>query len=209
MSSASGKEQSKADAFGKDKASGYIRKVRGDRMIFFAHGMCPHQRKCRYNNRGMSLIEIIIALAMAAIFASSVVLYLGHLRAANTNKAAEQINTALNKLQVQTMSKAATPYLYIYQLSDGCYMKVLNANLTTFDSSNLDDKGTKLGNNSIAVYMDDSETGTKVEGNKFIKIVYTKASNFGSGTNVSKVVVKGSSTKNIRLIKETGKHFIE
>jgi type II secretory pathway pseudopilin PulG len=155
----------------------------------------------------MSLIEIIIVMAMIIILASTTVLYLGHLRAANTNKAAEEVNSALSKLQVQTMSKATTPYLYIYHLSDGYYMKVLNTNLTSFSGS-LDDKGTKLGNSSMDIYID-STAGTKVDGSHFIKIVYTKASSFGSETNVSRVVIQGGTTKNIRLIKDTGRHFIE
>lgn len=160
------------------------------------------------NQKGMSLIEIIIVFAMIGILASTAVLYMGHLRAANTKKAAELVNTALNKLQVRTMSKANTPYLYIYHLSDGCYMKVIEEKLTSFDSARMDSNGTKLGSDSIAIYMD-SETGTQVNGNDFIRIVYTKASGFGDDTTVSKIVMKGSSTCQIKLMKETGKHVME
>ncbi len=69
---------------------------------------------------------------------------IGHLRYADTEKAVKAVDSSLDKLQVQTMSKADTPYLYIYHLSDGCYMKIMNDDVTSFDSSKFDKKGVKL-----------------------------------------------------------------
>lgn len=179
--------------------------------VWLIRGKRQHSRWDRgfcHNQKGMTMMEIIIVIGMIGILAGGSVLYLGHVRAANTKKAAEVVDTALNKLQVRTMSKAGTPYLYIYHLSDGCYMKVLEEKLTSFDNTKLDTDSTKLGSDSISVYMD-SETGTQVSGDNFIRIVYTKASGFGNDTTVSAIVLKGNTTVTIRLRKDTGKHVIE
>ena len=106
------------------------------------------------NQKGVTLVEIILVIAIIGILASTSVMLIGHLRYADTKKAVKTVDSSLDKLQVQTMSKADTPYLYIYHLSDGCYMKIMNDDVTSFDSSKFDKKGVKLSNNRVDIYME-------------------------------------------------------
>ena len=161
------------------------------------------------DKKGFTLIEMILVIAILIIFASTTVLYMGHLRDINVKRAAEQIDTALDKLQVRAMSKAKTPYMYIYRLDDGCYMKVLNEEITLFDSSKFDKNGTKVGAAAIKVYQNDETAANEITGQKFITIAYNKSSDFSDKTNVSTIIFKGNSRHEIRLIKDTGKHILE
>ncbi len=168
------------------------------------------------NQKGMSLIEIIIVIALVGILAGTSVTLIGHVHYANTKKTVESMDSALDKLQVNSMSKQDKTYLYIYKLSDGYYMKQLTDVITTFDGTKFDSNGTKLSGNSTQVYLE-SESGTLVDGNVFIRISYKKSGVFdketitGStelGTNVDKIVVKGNGTYTITLVGATGKHPI-
>lgn len=167
------------------------------------------------NQKGFSLIEIIIAIALVGILAGVSVSMINHVHYANTKKTVEAVDSALDKQQANTMSKVDKPYMYIYKLSDGYYMKELTEELTAFDSTKLDNNGTKISGNGTQIYFE-SESGTLLSGTKFIRICYKKSGIFnkdalGDGTkatNVDKIVVKGTGTYTITLVEATGKHPI-
>ncbi len=167
------------------------------------------------NQKGMTLVEIILVIAVIGILAGTSVSMIGHVHYANTKKAAEAVGTALDKQQAVTMSKEGKPYLYIYKLGAGYYMKQLGECLTSFDGTKLDANGTKLSGNGTEIYLE-SETGTLLAGTNFIRIRYKKSGVFDKelasdgveNTNVEKIVIKGTGTYTITLVEETGKHPI-
>lgn len=68
---------------------------------------------------GITLVEIIIVIAIIGILASTSVMMIGHLHYANTQKVVRTLDASLDALQVRTMSKAGSSYLYIYKLDNG------------------------------------------------------------------------------------------
>lgn len=163
--------------------------------------------KHRMNQKGMTLVEVVIVLGIVGILAGSSIAFFGHIRYANTKKAAEKIDSALDKLQVQTISKTGIPYLYIYQLADGYYMKVLQEELTTFDGAKLTDDATKLCNQDTVISIT-TPAGTKaVSGTEYAKVAYTKSAFFA--TDITSIQIQGNVDFRIKLVKETGKHFVE
>ena len=68
---------------------------------------------------GITLVEIIIVIAIIGILASTSVMMIGHLHYANTQKVVRTLDSSLDALQVRTMSKAGSSYLYIPILQAG------------------------------------------------------------------------------------------
>ena len=166
------------------------------------------------NQRGMSLVEIIIVIAVAGILTGTSVMMFGHIRYANTQKVVETVDTALTRLRASTMSQEGRRYLYIYRLPDGCYMKLLDDGTVTQvgQSGGLDDDGTKLCGSNTEIFRSD---GTLIEDDEFIRVVYTKRGLFGTGAgsvpgiNTDSIEIRGSGTYTIHLVRETGRHYIE
>ncbi len=170
------------------------------------------KKKWIHDHSGMSLVEIIIVIAMIAILAGSSYIMFNNVRATNLKDTVETIDSRLDKLQMETMSKSGNPFLYIYKLSDGYYMKILKEKLTSFDSTKLDTNGTKVAGNDVKIYQDSEVTSNLVnDGGRFIRIAYSKSMAFSyadSDTNVNSIVIKGISSYEIKLMKETGKHIV-
>lgn len=169
-------------------------------------------KKWIHDHRGMSLVEIIIVIAIIGIMAGSSFVMINNVKAANLKDTVETIDTSLNKLQMQTMSKAGNPFLYIYKLGDGYYLKILYEKLDVFDGSKLDADGTKVATNAVKIYMDAEAPDKLVEdGGRFIRIAYRKSMEFSytdNDTNVNSIVVTGISAYEIKLMSETGKHIV-
>lgn len=161
----------------------------------------------RLNQKGMTLIEIVLVIGIIGILAGSSIALFGHIRYANTKKAAETIDTALDKLQVRTMSKAGVPYLYIYQLDDGYYMKILQEELTAFDAAKFTRDAVKLCNKDTVISVTTPAGTRAVSGMDYAGIAYTKSAAFD--TDISSIEVQGTMTFRIKLVKDTGKHFVE
>lgn len=168
----------------------------------------------KLNNKGMSLVEIIIIIAIIGILAVASLSLAGNIRYANTQKAVENIGDKMDSLQVTTMSKSQKQYLYIYRVGGDYYAKTTTDCLSSFDNKVLDDKGTKLSNSAlnISYVPHNGEDEVTVGPSNFIRICYKRSGGFSysaSGTTCDKIYVKGSRTYTITLAEETGKHFIE
>lgn len=161
----------------------------------------------RNNQKGMTLVEIIIVIALIGILAGSSVVLIGHIGYANTKKTVESIDVSLDKLQSTAMSKKEKQYLYIYKRDDGYYMKQLSEKLDVLDSTKLDGNGTKISGKDTEIHID-SPSGTIVESDTIIRIKYTRSGVFDTDTNVNGIVIEGKGSYTITLVKETGKHPI-
>lgn len=173
--------------------------------------------RLRDNQKGMSLVEIIIVIAMIGILAGTSISMLSYIMLGNTQKAAKTISTAIEKQQANTMSKAGVPYLYIYKLSDGYYMKtIMDVEIADSSDANfamLDDSGTKLAGPNVTISKvdpsDATGTETVITETDFIRVVYKKSGVFDSKTNVSRIIIDGTGSYTITLIEATGKHILE
>lgn len=175
----------------------------------------------RKNQRGFSLIETIIVIAMIAVLAGSSIAMVGHIRYANTKKVAEEVDNALSRLRLDTISLDDPQYLYIYQIkNDGYYMVQKNEYIATPNvgpAGNLDGNAMRLCGNNVKFYKVKDNTSDLIEENEVICITYKKNGVFRvedeslniHGTNADHITIDGTGTYTICLDYETGKHYFE
>ncbi len=170
------------------------------------------------NNKGMSLIEIIIVIAILAILTTGALGGMNYIRYGNAKSCAYEINAALDKVRMEAMSKAEKPYLYIYQFNGSYYMMQSTA---VASASLLNASGTRLGNQQLILSYETthpaSEDISRYEDGKYMAISFDKTKG-GISTNPSdscyykKILIKdsdGTVRYTITLIRATGKHYVE
>ncbi len=183
----------------------------------------------KLNQRGFTLVEMIITIAIMAIIATVTVGATGYINSGKTKKASNKLNSKLTFIQTETMTKKGDTNLYIYKKSDGIYICTVNASSGDFTSrTELD---TYLGSHDIESKLCDSKvtlTGETTGGaaatplelneNNMLKIGYSKStgaftySNNGSTSAAefyNRIEMSGKQTFHIRMIQATGKHYIE
>lgn len=163
----------------------------------------------RDNNKGFSMVELIITVAIMAILTGSFVSAAGYLKYANAKAGAKKINTELSELRIDSMSKMNTPYMYLYNIGGSTYMKVVSGKDAdkAIENGLLDTNTTKLGNSQIEVFCD----GTKITEGTPTKIYMDKSTGaFISCPKEIKVAsIDGHNTYVIKLVKSTGRHYME
>lgn len=163
----------------------------------------------RKNNKGFSLVEMIVTIAIIAILAGVSFSLLGHLKHANTEKTVQTVSMVLGKLQARTMSKSTKAYLYIYKISGSYYCTVSTTNCTSFDASVMKADGNPLGSGMNIYGVDSTGNKTLIENNGYIKVAYRRSGAFDtSNTNYAAINIAGNYSSTIKLIAETGKYIV-
>ena len=93
------------------------------------------RRRTLRDHNGITLVEIIIVLAILGILTTTVVGILGHLHYADTQKVVKTLDSSLDALQVKTMSKTGSSYMYVYKSGNNYYMRITSSNLERCDKS--------------------------------------------------------------------------
>ena len=159
-------------------------------------------------DKGVSLIEMIIVIAIITLASSVTISLIGQLSFARTQKAAKTINITLDKLRMETMSKGISYKMYLYLVDGDLYMKILKDGDTITLTK---DSGEKL---SVDCQVRCKREGTVEEVleegvGKYIAFSFSKSS--GAFTSNYEWVSISNAKHNSKLhfIKETGKHWIE
>jgi prepilin-type N-terminal cleavage/methylation domain-containing protein len=163
--------------------------------------------------KGFSMIEMIIVIAIMGIFTALATIGFGYLKSGNVKAAAKTIDSNLTKLKLDTMSKDKKPYMCIYKVGSDTYMLCTTDTSLKLNASN----GQKIGNGNVEIVAN----GEKLSGSKKIYVAFTKGSgsfaeNFEKNPTVVKnpdstIVVKSQKGTSyvIHMIRDTGKHYIE
>ncbi len=171
------------------------------------------------DNRGFTLIELIISIAIVAMLLGGVAMSMDLLVLADTKSCAEKINVTLSQLRLETMSKGSMNHYMIIEWndSDSCYY--LNAVTSTIplDETNwkteaVTIKAKKIANSKITISYTDQLDGSNIriiDASNPCKIV-----NFQTGSGAFKsswrqiIVASRADTLTVCMVLKSGKHYI-
>lgn len=155
------------------------------------------------NNRGFSLVELIVVVAIGAILIGASILSIASISGTAAKQCARNIESILNKTRVTTMGKDTAVIELYKDLSDGAYyykVTVTNGKGETTEETK------KIGRSNLEIrYSTTFDDASKLDVSNPIKIEFDRSSG-AEKTDISKIWVKhGSTEKTITIYKETGK----
>ena len=167
-----------------------------------------HKHKLHIDNRGYSLIELVIVLAIIAVLMGTVFYSIILVFSANAKSCANNIQRSIGDCKVTTMGKADA-YMELFRESDGTvYTQLL---VTECDGTVTDEERQKVGTNKVYVgYEADGDTKTSLEAGDKIVIRFDRSSGGfrpdAGGVIYKNIYVEGGSKKyRIEMIPFTGK----
>lgn len=149
------------------------------------------------NDKGFSLVELIVVIAMMAVAVTVTSLSLSNITLANAKKCATEIRTSLELARVETTGRVAgeAPVIWIYKDDGNIYLKAGDA------------EAEEIGNGSVKVqYRAKSGESLSELDDAGIKFQYKKSTGGFVDMDAKEIVVTGAYREYvITLYEKTGK----
>ncbi len=165
------------------------------------------------NNKGFSLVELLVVVAILSVLAVGTTLSYRAVRSADVRKAASTFEEMMKSVRTECMGKAETHYLYVYKESDGYYYVISSTKSSSLTQIKSMSGVQKLCAKSIDISCETESGSDSITTGTYVTIYFEKGTgkvkyscNGTDGGNLTGVVVKrGSKTSNVIVAYETGK----
>lgn len=169
-----------------------------------------HSVKSSLNNRGFSLIELLVTVIILLLLVAVVTFGISTAKYADVKRCSKNIEQKMSQLRLLVMSSKNQEYLVIYQAADKNYYMAVVDNPDDVCSES---DGEKIGNTKLHIAgITSSDTiGVSFTDNKRIILSFHKSSGafIAVGGNLyQKIEIVNEDIKyRINLVKETGKFY--
>lgn len=162
----------------------------------------------RNDNRGISLVELLAVISILAILATGGISLYRQLGYADTKRAANRVNTAMDEVRMETMSRAHKSYLYLYQINGIYYLK--RSIETNSAAADLDaESGTELSNKISLSYRYAATPEVTLQPGMVLKISFDRSSGMFDQELELIQINSANHTTEITCVPETGRHWVE
>ncbi|MGP1441495.1 MAG: prepilin-type N-terminal cleavage/methylation domain-containing protein [Anaerovoracaceae bacterium] len=167
-----------------------------------------HQRKL--NNKGFTLIEMIVVVLIISIVAAVVVPGVASLLSSGVTKAASELNSICMRTRVFTMSAPeGSVFLKIYMENEKYYaaiFKIEEADNSKSDNYQSIEEPVFLGNDNLEIF---ELGGNKITGSNPLYVQFEKGSGaFKSRCRGVKISGRGRDVK-LHFVQDTGRTYME
>ena len=167
------------------------------------------------NNKGFSLVELIVMVLILAIVAATAVMSLSAMLRASTTRAAKELSSVLDKARIMSMTQVdGSLALHLYVDDSGQYCADIRP--YSADSGVSGDEADPVvlskGSVSMTAWPEGAAAGQAVD-ETGVDIVFSKSSGAcaenRAGYRYEKIVISGAKTATVYLVKNTGRNYIE
>ncbi|MDO5292136.1 MAG: prepilin-type N-terminal cleavage/methylation domain-containing protein [bacterium] len=176
------------------------------------------------NNKGISLLEVLVVIAIIGVMSGGVVMTFHMVHTIKPSSCAKSIDSCLEEVKSEAMSKGTPPYLVLYQSEDSEHPGYYAARTTSLETyTKQPEYDTKVSDKDVMIEVTLTDKTVIDIAKNDVLITFDRAAGsvkecyVATKGNVPERrkppelirITGGGRESSIHIVAETGKHFVE